>query len=235
MRETTRRPLSAAAPTLLLTRPEAQSRRFAAALAARWSGLAVVTAPAQVIRPVPLVVPDGVRGLVLTSENAVAALPAGLGLPAYCVGERTAAAAAAHGLMAHAAAGDAASLLDLIRRARPAGPLFHPHGRHLAADMVAALRQEWEITGAVAYEQVALPPTEEALRLLRAPGVVLLPLFSPRSARLVSVWPIHAPLIIAAMSDNVAAAWEGPEPIRLKTAQAPSAEAMLEAIGVLKG
>ncbi|OWJ80653.1 uroporphyrinogen-III synthase [Haematobacter genomosp. 1] len=235
MRETTRPLLSAGVPTLLLTRPEAQSRRFAAEVAGLWPDLAVLLAPAQAIRSLPVVMPQGVRGIVLTSENAVAALPPGLGLPAYCVGERTAAAAAAHGLSARAAGGDAASLLSLIRRERPSGPLFHPHGRHLAADMVAALRDEVEITGAVAYEQVAIPPSAEAVRLLEAEQPVLLPLFSPRSARLVAGWPIRAPLLIAAMSANVAAAWSGKAPRRLKIAPTPSAEAMLETIGALKG
>ena len=94
MRETTRRPFSAGAPTLLLTRPEAQSRRFAAEVARLWPDLAVILSPAQEIRPLPIAVPQGTKGIVLTSENAVPALPFGLGLPAYCVGERTAAAAA---------------------------------------------------------------------------------------------------------------------------------------------
>ena len=235
MRETTRRPFSAGAPTLLLTRPEAQSRRFAAEVARLWPDLAVILSPAQEIKPLPIAVPQGTKGIVLTSENAVPALPLGLGLPAYCVGERTAAAAAAHGLSAHAAAGDAASLLSLIRHERPSGPLFHPHGRHLAADMVAALRDEVEITGAVAYEQVAIPPSGEAMRLLEADRPVLLPLFSPRSARLVAGWPMRAPLLIAAMSENVSAAWSGATPRCLKIAPIPSAAAMLETIGALKG
>ncbi|WP_276946825.1 uroporphyrinogen-III synthase [Haematobacter massiliensis] len=223
MRETTRRPFSAGAPTLLLTRPEAQSRRFAAEVARLWPDLAVILSPAQEIKPLPIAVPQGTKGIVLTSENAVPALPFGLGLPAYCVGERT------------AAAGDATSLLSLIRHERPSGPLFHPHGRHLAADMVAALRDEVEITGAVAYEQVAIPPSGEAMRLLEADRPVLLPLFSPRSARLVAGWPMRAPLLIAAMSENVSAAWSGATPRCLKIAPIPSAAAMLETIGALKG
>jgi uroporphyrinogen-III synthase len=62
-------------PLLVLTRPRAQSARFAETLTDRvGAAIEVVTAPVMEIDlldgPIPL---DGVGGLVFTSENGVAA------------------------------------------------------------------------------------------------------------------------------------------------------------------
>lgn len=220
-------------PVLLLTRPEAQSRRFAAEVAARLPDLPVLIAPMQEIRPRSFALPENVVTLVLTSENGALGLPDGLDLTAYCVGERTAEAARAHGLRTRVAEGDAVSLLRLLRRDRPAGPLFHPHGQHVAVDLVAALTGEFEIADAVAYDQAALPLSPAARALLAGDAPVLLPLFSPRSARLFAGEAARAPLRVAAISAAAAAAWPGPRPERLAIAQLPSSAAMVEAVAGL--
>jgi uroporphyrinogen-III synthase len=81
---------------------------------------------------------------------------------------------------------------------------------------------------AVVYDQVALPLSDEARTLLSTPlRSVLLPLFSPRSARLVraAVDAIAAEVRPLAMSDQVAEAWGTAGPI-VKVAAEPTAAAM---------
>lgn len=105
-------------------------------------------APVLAIRPIPGAEArlDGVQGLLFTSSNGVrafAALAAGRDLPAWCVGEATAAAARAAGFArVHAAGGDLAALArDVVARVRPeAGALFHAAGADLAGDLAGRLR-----------------------------------------------------------------------------------------------
>ena len=91
-------------PTVLLTRPETQSLRFAADLRRRFGPVSVVLSPVLRIvprrGPVPLA---DVAAVVLTSENGARALAAAAdvaGMRAYCVGDRTAKVATAAGMRA---------------------------------------------------------------------------------------------------------------------------------------
>ena len=125
-----------AARTLLLTRPRAQSDAFAAALAERLPGrFRPVVAPLLAIRPVPGPLDlAGVQGLVFTSANGVeqfAARTAERGLPAFCVGDMTAAAAVRAGFAATSAGGDVAALAALLVAVnrQGAGPFLHVRGR----------------------------------------------------------------------------------------------------------
>lgn len=189
-----------AAPTLLLTRPEPDSRRFAAML----PEYRALISP--ILRIVP-VAHDAARlasaeGLVFTSAHAVAAAGPGRGRVALCVGARTAEVARAAGFEARAGNGFAESLLPMIAAARV--ELIHPHGRHLAKVL--------PVPGMVVYDQIAVPLDDRARALLASDADVVLPLFSPRSARLLSeaaagaaarLWPV-------AISAAAAANWSGP-------------------------
>ena len=89
---------------LLMTRPLAAAERFVAGLpeAAR-AGLQVIYAPLMEIRPAQAPVSlDGVKGVIFTSANGVeaASRETAVRLTAYCVGERTAQAAAEAGWQA---------------------------------------------------------------------------------------------------------------------------------------
>ena len=93
----------AAPRTLLLTRPRAQSEAFAAVLAAELPGrFRPVVSPILEIVPLPAPLDlDGLQGLIFTSANGVeqfAARSPDRSLPAWCVGEMTAAAARRAGL-----------------------------------------------------------------------------------------------------------------------------------------
>ncbi len=210
-------------PTLLLTRPRADSLRFARLL----PGWQAVIAP--ILRIVP-VDHDAARlraagALLFTSAHAVAAAGPGAGRAALCVGGRTAEAARKAGFDVTEGPGDAAGLLPLIARWRGA-PLLHPHGRHLA--------RELPVPGMVVYEQKSCDLTDEARDLLARGGDVVLPLFSARSAALAAaavrgsmsrLWPV-------AISATVMQAWDGPR-AGTAIAQQPTQEGMVQAIRCL--
>ena len=174
-------------PPVLLTRPLADARRFAAAL-----GVPCVLAPlfeVAFLRPAP-----EARALLLTSANAVAAWVEGggaRGLPAWCVGPRTAARARAAGLDVRGVAATAEALARLVPADAP--PLLHARGAAVRGDLAGRLRARGLRVGeAVLYEARPLPLSDEARALARA-GPVLAPVFSPRGAlRLGGAWPPEA-------------------------------------------
>lgn len=219
-------------PTLLLTRPIDASRRFAAMMGDRLGEIAVVTAPLIGIRMVadaPEIAPD--EGYILTSENAVAAIVQH-GLPrrrAWAVGDRTAAAAAAAGVPVRSAAGDAASLIDLILAENEHGPLVHLRGAHARGDIATRLTAAGVPTRAtIVYEQPAngLPDAVQHLT-----GPIVAPVFSPRTAALLTAnWRGHAPMFLVAMSDAVATELAGLQRVALQIARAPDARSMADAV-----
>ncbi|WP_295048177.1 uroporphyrinogen-III synthase [uncultured Paracoccus sp.] len=206
-------------PVLLLTRPQADSQRFAAMLP-DWRA---VIAPILRIVPMPH---DAARlaqaqGLVFTSAHAVASAGPGRGRLALCVGGHTAQAARAAGFDVRTGNGFAEGLLPLIAAAGV--PLVHPHGRHLAKRL--------PVPGMVVYDQQAVLLTTEAQALLAGDGPVVLPLFSPRSARLVAeaAQGAQAPLWPVAISGAAWAGWSGDAAGHV-VAERPDAAAMVTAI-----
>lgn len=205
-------------PTLLLTRPEPDSRRFAALL----PELRAVISP---ILRIVAVEHDAARlaqaqGLVFTSGHAVASAGPGRGRLAICVGSRTGEIAQAAGFRVQSGNGFAESLLPLIAAAPV--PLVHPHGRHLAKRL--------PVPGMVVYDQQALPLNRDARALLGGEGPVILPLFSPRSARLLAAEcrEAHAPLWVVAISPAAMAGFHAPA-ARSGVAASPDIQAMAQA------
>lgn len=230
-----------ARPTLLLTRPEAQSRRFAAAFRARFgAGWPVVISPLTEIAFLPGDLPAVLPAdIVFTSENGVAAftrLRAERGATAWCVGTRTEAAARAAGFVTRCGPGDWTGLAQLLIDDGRVRRVLHPCGVHAAGDLPGRLGSAGiETVSVTVYDQKELPPTAEALRLLQEPLPVLLPLFSPRSARLAAraLAQARASLRIAAISPAADAAAAGlPAEARI-TAARPDGEAMLDALAAL--
>ncbi|ARE40566.1 Uroporphyrinogen-III synthase [Rhodovulum sp. P5] len=228
---------------MLLTRPRMQSDRFARAFADRFgTGFQVVTAPIMEIAlfdtPIPL---TGVGGLVFTSENGVAGFAKvsdRRDLPAYCVGDRTAQAARMAGLTARSAAGTAEDLVTAIAADPPDGGLLHLRGEHARGDVSATLAAKGlAAMERVVYAQRALSLPEEVFAAVAQAPLTLLPLFSPRSAVLVSYQLAgrSGRLALVTMSPAVTEAWAGPEPIALHEAERPDAAAMMDGLGALIG
>jgi len=226
-----------AQPTLLLTRPAPQSQRFAQAFSAHFPRVPVLISPLMQIHNLPLLQDlAGVDALILTSENAVTSLAPQTRLrpPAWCVGPRTAAAARAAGFPIAGIAEDAGSLTDLLKAQAPGAHLLHARGRHVVADLPAALAPAGiTVTEAMVYDQIACPLTDAAHTLLAQPGPILAPLFSPRSARLLVEAAPPRRLHIAALSPAVAKAAEPLAPLGLELAVRPEAGALLDALGRL--
>ncbi|WP_181164567.1 uroporphyrinogen-III synthase [Amaricoccus solimangrovi] len=233
--------------TLLLTRPARQSEAFARALEAELPGrFEVIVAPMTRITPTaePLDL-DGASGLLFTSANGVeqfAARGIATGLPAYCVGAMTAAAARRAGLAAESADGDVAALAGLARaRYRPGdGPLVHVRGRHAAGDLLGALAAAG-IPGRAAeiYRQTAAPLGAEAAARFAAGGIDVVTQFSPRSAAALAAelarggWPLDRVTSVA-LSAAADAAFAGVAPGRRIVAAEPGRAGMIAALSALR-
>ncbi|OIP86487.1 MAG: hypothetical protein AUK37_03110 [Rhodobacterales bacterium CG2_30_65_12] len=217
-------------PTLVLTRPEAQSREIAATLD---------RSVPVIISPVMQIVAAGrapeianFAGVVLTSANALVHAPDLQGKPAYCVGERTARAARDAGAEVRLVARDAD---DLVARVEGDGPLLHLRGEHARGSIAERLNSAGIVTEYfVIYRQEALPLSAEAKAAIEGTSRVVLPLYSPRTARLLGErigqpGPAVQPI---AMSEAVARAWRATTGTEAEVVPEPSGEAMLKAIGV---
>jgi len=227
--------------TVLLTRPEAQSERFAVALQARFAGVRVITSPLIALEYLRPVVP--VRdwaGVIFTSETAVMAARRiaadGTALPrlAFCVGNQTARVARAEGYEAVSAQGDGQALVQLVQVLGVAGPLLYLHGAEVRVNVAAALNSAgMETVSVVCYAQQPYPMTQEAVAVLRQCDVVAAPVFSARTGQVLAAEYRRiagvAPLLVAAISGDVAA--EVPAMER-QVALRPDAAAMLDVLGV---
>ncbi|WP_172839560.1 uroporphyrinogen-III synthase [Sulfitobacter alexandrii] len=171
------------APILLLTRPTESSTAFHASLAPEIAARAqVIVSPLLRIvgtgAPVDLA---GIRGVILTSAQAVRFAPDGGDRPAYCVGEATAAAARARGWDVRQVSATAEELLAELPRIE--GLVIHLGGRHLRMDIAGALR-DWgmDAVSVPLYDQELCPLSDEAQAALSGGSPVVAPLFSLRTA-----------------------------------------------------
>lgn len=200
-------------PMILLTRPQAQARRFATQIQQTLPQAEIRIAPVmRIVAMQDLPQVTGYDAVVFTSENAVRVMADRVapGQVAYCVGDRTAKAAQDLGLVAHSAKGSAADLLPMLRQSA-ARRLIYLHGRHRRLDLAAQL-PDHEIAQHVVYDQIAQPLDDAAKAVLAGRDPVILPLFSPRSAEILTaeVTGVTAPLWVLALSPQVANAWTGP-------------------------
>ncbi len=171
----------------MLTRPQAQSERFAQICRATLGAeLQIILSPLLKIEMLLFDVPlTPYRGLIFTSENGVQAFAQttiGQGMPAYCVGARTTNAARDAGLEAISADGTADDLVEMINAAEVAGPLLHIRGEHTRGNIAGRINAQ--VDEVVAYRQLAQPLSDVARSALQSNEVVILPLFSPRTAQL---------------------------------------------------
>ncbi|MEL6767130.1 MAG: uroporphyrinogen-III synthase [Pseudomonadota bacterium] len=199
---------------VLVTRPASRMAAEIAALAAH--GVTAIAAPlTRIVRTdPPPAVPDGAEAIVFTSAEAVAAMArdaAARTLPAYCVGAQTRAAAEAAGLrpVPGSAAPDVEALAALLHTA-PQRSFFHPAGRHVAGDLAGALEAAGKsLIRRTAYEAVACPLPDAALRALEAGALSAAGFWSPRNAALFAEAAAGAPwrlgrVVAVAISENAA-------------------------------
>lgn len=231
-------------PTVLISRPEDAARRFAAALRDAGATAPVLIAPVLEIVPKTdalqgaAVDPGAARGVIFTSVHAVSAFVAQSDArpQAWCVGNATAAVARAAGFHTHSAAGHVDDLFRLIVGAGTSGPFLHPRGTTTRGALAERLSAAGLPTTEVEiYDQIARDIGPEARALLHGHAPLILPLFSPRSARLVAeaAQAGTAPLHLVAISRAAAEGWAAATPDKAKTliiAAQPDAQAMREAV-----
>ncbi|MCC6305931.1 MAG: uroporphyrinogen-III synthase [Rhodobacteraceae bacterium] len=223
----------APAPVVLLTRPEAAARRFAALLRHEAGEVAILIAPLLGIAAVPFAAGLPARGLVFTSAEGVLHFAAGdprRDLSAWCVGAATAAAARGLGFAAEAAGEDAEALVARLAARPPATPLLHARGVHARGAVAARLTALGiETAEVVVYDQPALPLTAAARAAAGGAAPLVLPLFSPRTAALAgaALAGAAAPLRAGAISGATAAAWQDTAGRPAEIAARPDGAAML--------
>ena len=227
---------------VLLTRPQAEGEAFAKALLERFSNrVRPVVAPLIAPRFLSPDVPSqDFAAVVFTSAQAVkAARQLQMPLPqlAYCVGRKTAASATAAGFNARSADGDVTDLLAMILSDKCKGPLLYLRGVDTVGDLEKTLL-DYNIAAVSLHVYIQEPQifSPEAIQLLRAPDPMIVPLFSPRTARLFRhqlPTDAKAPLHVAAMSAAVAEALDGLSLAALVSAHQPDAPGMLDAVETL--
>jgi uroporphyrinogen-III synthase len=218
--------------TLLLTRPEPQSSEFLARCE-REHGDRIPAVISPVLRIVdagdipPL---DAYRSLIFTSGHAVRRVgEAGLltGRTVAVVGQATAELAGDYGAVAMAYGADIGTFL--ANCADLAGPCLHLRGSHTRGDLAARLASmDKAASEAVVYDQLTLPPTRAAQAMIAGTDPIIAPIFSPRSAHLLSRFISRRPdVTVVAMSEAVAAASRTIGEVHI--AAAPTVEGMCTA------
>jgi uroporphyrinogen-III synthase len=173
---------------ILVTRPEPGASDTAARLAAL--GFSPVLAPVMAIVPKAMALPRTPQAVLVTSGNAIPALPATLcSVPLLAVGDATATRASNAGfLRVQSAAGDAAALAALAATtlAPAAGPLLLACGQGQGDALARTLRaQGFAVLRRIAYASLPASALPAAARSALANGAVRAALFfSPRSARI---------------------------------------------------
>ena len=217
---------------MIVTRPEPKGAAFAAGLRPYLSDVKVMLSPAFDIVPTSVSTDLGkIEGVVFTSAHGVGAVDLPVGLRAWCVGEKTAAAAVAAGFDVVVGPGDAAGLVDVIGRQSRRGHLAHIRGKHTRGEVAETLsRMGISCLDIVAYDQRRRDLTSDALAVLKGENPVVLPLFSPRTAAiLASQGPFTAPLHLVVMSDAVKRAAAGLSAETVIVAAQPNEKAMQDA------
>ena len=200
---------------MIITRPERSAHRTALQLRSMCSdAIEIVVSPLLEIVPLGVSV-DLARGaaLVLTSENAMRSVNIGLAsreVTAFCIGNRTARTAEQAGFRVRTAANSSSSLVSMIMAEPPGGDLIYLRGRHVAADVAGMLR----LAGVHAHEIVVYDQERRSLgraaNLALNRGACILPVFSARTAAILSEEASGIPDLghtVCCLSQNVAEAF----------------------------
>jgi|TARA_B100001059_G_scaffold233630_1_gene274111 uroporphyrinogen-III synthase len=223
-------------PTLLLTRPQKDAQAFAQEVLSHQPAAQILISPVLTITPIGTL-PDlsAYAAVVFTSRHAVACFvhaPIPKKMTCFAVGEATAEAAKKLGFSVINSAGAAQDLILLVQKTGAAGPLIHPHGQHARGQIAATLTKKGiPCAECVIYDQIETPLSIQARALLTQPQALLVPVFSPRSARLLQRYgPLPNGSEIIAISQTVAACFSTQPHIKTTVACHPNRGAMLKAV-----
>jgi uroporphyrinogen-III synthase len=232
-------PQPTAAIPVLITRPEAEGLIFAQALTDRFGDrLQPVIAPLIAPRYLAARLPDRTyAAVVFTSAHGVEGvrrLGAELPRQAWCVGRKTAAAAAAAGFMPRNADGDVASLVSAILADQPNGGILYLRGVDTSGNLLENLKSSGVDTDEiVVYVQESQPFAPRSLALFHQRLDLLIPLFSARTASLFQAAlpsDCRARLHLAAISPAVARVVSALPGAALAVARSPDSQGVLGAV-----
>ena len=223
-------------PTLLLTRPQKDAQAFAQEVLSHQPAAQILISPVLTITPIGTL-PDlsAYAAVVFTSRHAVACFvhaPIPKKMTCFAVGEATAEAAKKLGFSVINSARAAQDLILLVQKTGAAGPLIHPHGQHARGQIATTLTKKGiPCAECVIYDQIETPLSIQARALLTQPQALLVPVFSPRSARLLQRYgPLPNGSEIIAISQTVAACFSTQPHIKTTVAYHPNRGAMLKAV-----
>ncbi len=219
---------------LILTRPKAASDRFIASLSTEISEkVGIIRSPLIEIVGLPAQIDwNGVRGVIFSSSNGVRYAGPGRGLPAYCVGTATTEAAREAGWDAIRAGRDADELVQFLIEAKPPSPLLHLAGVYRWGDVHVRLNEQGIAAQIVeVYDQQLRSLNKKALAALQSGLPMLVPLFSPRTAKeFAAQYRGTGPLHLVAISDQVMNELADLHAVSRDIADEPTADAVRDAV-----
>ncbi|MEM6412967.1 MAG: uroporphyrinogen-III synthase [Pseudomonadota bacterium] len=229
----------AAAPLCLLTRPRDDAERFAVKVRQRFGVKSIVSPLLKIVPIRPALNLADFDVVILTSVQAARQL-SDLEIPktvtCFAVGRSTADTARGLGFQAHDAQGDVEALFELVRSVSPKGNLIHLRGEHSRGRLAERLTEAGlPCEETVVYQQIAQALSTTAIEALAGDTIVVLPLFSPRTARIlagtsVSFRSTYGVAMSAAVADELTSL----SIMDMRIATAPNQAAMLEAMGELE-
>lgn len=223
---------------LLMTRPDDAARRFVAQLPDDVrDGLQVIYAPLIAVRSLGQDIDlTGVKAVIFTSSNGVSAalgVSGSHGLLAFCVGQHTTLEAQKAGWQAVFGGATSDELIDDLSTRGLDGALLHLRGKHVRGSVSERLNAEGlNCRDQVIYDQPLQTLTNEAKLTLSSLRDVVVPIFSPRTARqFADLCPNGAKIQLIAMSEAVA---EPLKPLNYKSlhiCRTPDSQSMALEIG----
>lgn len=174
----------------------------------------------------------GVEAVIFTSRNGVRFAGPARDMPAFCVGQRTTQEARDAGWQAEMLGETVKELQSALLSKKPEGPLLHIGGVHRRGKLAQIFTEAGIETRKIdTYDQRPLPLNGAARSALNREGPVIVPLFSPRTARqFASQASGTAPLHVLAMSAAVLKETETLHATTRQVASAPTQEAMVDLV-----
>lgn len=218
---------------LLMTRPVDASTRFVDELGeAITRRLDICFSPLLDIVPIATEITfDDANGVLFTSANGVqiaSDLTTRRDLPCYSVGSNTTVRATELGWQAVCVGDTSEDMIKALMDRKDDAKLVHLSGRHTRGDIANRLSSAGRtVRNIVIYDQVLRHLTDQARRILAAETPVIVPIFSPRTARqFASQVAATAPIYVAALSKAVAEPLKNSPMRNILIAERPTTAAM---------
>ncbi|NIZ60674.1 uroporphyrinogen-III synthase [Sedimentitalea sp. CY04] len=222
---------------LLMTRPPDAARRFVELLPkSLTTELEVIYSPLISVQPMDARVSlDSFDAVIFTSSNGVSATDGIIELKdrvAFCLGQRTTQIASNAGWTAQMCGKTADDLVEYLLQRRPSEMLVHLRGQHSRGNIAERLTEAGlTCREQIVYDQCLLPLTTEADSALARLQNVIVPLFSPRTARqFADLCPAGSKIHLIAMSEAVEEPLKSLKYKDLQVCSEPEAKSMAQLV-----